>query len=90
MSRGAHGARVLVEVDGRDVAEIVPGAVVGERASKEGGLRTATLRAATRARVAEMSPDLLGSLELDELAQTHQREGFTGLRKVAPRAMIRP
>jgi hypothetical protein len=64
----------LVEVDGRDVAEIGPGAVVGERASREGGIRTATLRATTRARVAEASRDLLDRLELDALAETHQRE----------------
>ena len=44
----------VVEVDGREVAEIGPGAIVGERAALEGGVRTATLRAATRARVAEV------------------------------------
>lgn len=64
----------VVEVDGEAVAEIGPGAVVGERASQEGGVRTATLRATTRARVAETPPELLGTLELEELAETHRRE----------------
>jgi hypothetical protein len=45
-----------VEIDGEAVAEIGPGAVVGERAALEGGVRTATLRASTRARVAAISP----------------------------------
>lgn len=64
----------LVEVDGREVAEIGPGAVVGERAALEGGIRTATLRATTRAKVAETSPALLDATELGALAQTHHRE----------------
>jgi len=64
----------LVEVDGREVAEIGPGAVVGERAALEGGIRTATLRAVTRARVAETSPELLDRLELGALAEQHHRE----------------
>jgi hypothetical protein len=64
----------LVEVDGREVAEIGPGAVVGERAAQEGGIRTATLRATTRARVAEASPDVLDTQELGALAATHRRE----------------
>jgi hypothetical protein len=65
---------LLVEVDGREVAEIGPGALVGERAAIEGGIRTATLRATTRARVAEASPDQLDALELDALGATHHRE----------------
>ena len=64
----------LVEVDGRAVAEIGPGAIVGERAALEGGIRTATLRATTRARVAEASPATLDQGELGELAGTHHRE----------------
>lgn len=64
----------VVEVDGREVAEIGPGAVVGERAALAGGVRTATLRAATRARVAEASAELLAPLALDGLAALHRRE----------------
>ncbi len=57
-----------VEVDGGVVAEIGPGAVVGERAALEGGLRTATLRAATRAKVATIAPDQLSATERERLA----------------------
>jgi hypothetical protein len=59
-----------VEVDGQAVAEIGPGAVVGERAALEQGVRTATLRALTRARVAEIAPDQLDSELLAALAGT--------------------
>jgi CRP-like cAMP-binding protein len=48
--------------------------VVGERAALEGGVRTATLRATTRARVAETSAEQLDRLGLDALAATHRRE----------------
>lgn len=64
-----------VEVDGREVTEIGPGAVVGERAALEGGLRTATLRATTRARVAAIAPDQLNAAELEQLASSHRGEG---------------
>ncbi len=83
MEQGTPGTEVylildgmfVVEVDGRQVAEIGPGAVVGERAALEGGARTATLRATTRARVAEVTPDQLNAGDLDTLAATHHREG---------------
>jgi CRP-like cAMP-binding protein len=65
----------VVEVDRKEVAEIGPGAVVGERATLEGGARTATLRATTRARVAKVQPDQLDQDELGNLATTHHREG---------------
>ena len=61
-----------VEVDGEAVAEIGPGAVVGERAALEKGLRTATLRALTRARVAEIAPDQLDAGQLEALAGTRR------------------
>jgi hypothetical protein len=64
----------VVEVDGKEVAEIGPGAVVGERASLEGGTRTATLRARTRARVAEATSDELELGDLGALATTHHGE----------------
>ncbi len=68
----------MVEVDGNPVAEIGPGAVVGERAALEGGTRTATLRATTRARVTEVAPGQLNPDDLDTLAATHHREGDVG------------
>jgi hypothetical protein len=54
-----------VEVDGDLVAEIGPGAVLGERAVLDGGQRTATLRARSRCRLAVVPAELLdrGSLE---------------------------
>lgn len=64
----------VVEVDRKEVAEIGPGAVVGERAALEGGARTATLRAATKARVAEVKPDQLDRDELGTLSTAHHRE----------------
>ena len=82
LEQGAPGTDVflildgifVVEVDGEQVAEIGPGAVVGERAALEGGIRTATLRATTRARVAEVTPDELDPEDLGALASTHHRE----------------
>jgi Cyclic nucleotide-binding domain len=65
----------VVEVDDRQVAEIGPGAVVGERASQVDGRRTATLWARTRGRVASVSPEALDQEALSSLATTHQREG---------------
>ncbi|HET6746393.1 MAG TPA: cyclic nucleotide-binding domain-containing protein [Candidatus Limnocylindria bacterium] len=64
----------VVEVDGEKVGEVGPGAVVGERSAIERGVRTATLWAATKARVAETSPDGLDLSELKALAATHRRE----------------
>lgn len=64
----------VVEVDGVKVAEIGPGAVVGERSAMERGLRTASLWAATKARVAEVAADAIDLSELKALAATHRRE----------------
>jgi hypothetical protein len=57
-----------VEIDGDEVAEIGPGAVLGERAVLEGGRRTATLRARTRCRVAVVPAELLDRGSLERLA----------------------
>ena len=65
---------VVVEVDGQPVAELGPGAVVGERAVLEGGVRTATLRATTPVRVAVARADQLDPVALTELARGHRRE----------------
>jgi hypothetical protein len=64
----------VVEVDGQKIGEVGPGAVIGERSALESGVRTATLWASTRARVAETSPDGLDLSELKALAETHRRE----------------
>jgi Cyclic nucleotide-binding domain len=63
-----------VEVDGASVAQIGPGAVVGERALLEGGRRTASLRALTLSKVAAASGAELSPEMLSELAAGHRRE----------------
>ncbi len=64
----------VVEVDDRQVAEIGPGAVVGELAGLLHGKRTATLWARTPGRVASVPHDALDSQALGNLAATHRRE----------------
>jgi hypothetical protein len=58
----------VVERDGEEIAEIGPGAVVGERAGQRDGRRTATLRARTRAKVAGVPQDSLDPAALGSLA----------------------
>jgi hypothetical protein len=85
LEQGAPGTEVyvildgifVVEVNGEPVAEIGPGAIVGERAALEGGSRTATLRATTAARVAEVPSERLDPEALGTLAATHHREEAT-------------
>jgi len=63
-----------VDVDGEVVAQVGPGAILGERALLEGGVRTSTLRAATPARVAVVSAEDVDEAALPELARTHKAE----------------
>jgi Cyclic nucleotide-binding domain len=63
-----------VEVDGEALAEVGPGAVLGERAVLEGGRRTATLRAVTPCRVAVATGDAIDLTALSELSEGHRRE----------------
>ena len=63
-----------VEVDGDPVVEIGPGAILGERALIEGGVRTSTLRAVTAGRVAIVPGDQVEPAVLAELARGHRRE----------------
>jgi hypothetical protein len=63
---------LVVEIDGEEVAEIGPGAIVGEKALLEGGTRTATLRARTRSRVAVIPAELIDRQELEDLAATRR------------------
>jgi hypothetical protein len=65
---------LAAEVDGETVAELGPGAVLGERAIIEDGTRTATLRAITPAKVVSISADQLDRAALEDLA-LGRREG---------------
>ncbi len=64
----------VVEVDGESVAQIGPGAILGERSFLERGLRTATVRAVTRCKVATAPADRVDRERLAELATGHRRE----------------
>jgi hypothetical protein len=63
-----------VEVDGDIVAQVGPGAILGERALLEGGRRTSSLHAATPVRVAVVSPADVDEAALPELARGHRAE----------------
>jgi len=65
---------LAVEVDGEKLAEVGPGAILGERAVLEGGARTATLRAVSPARVAVASADQIDTAALAEVSRGHRRE----------------
>jgi Cyclic nucleotide-binding domain len=63
-----------VEIDGQVIAQVGPGAILGVRASIEGGLRTATLRAATRCRVVIVPQEVVDQAEMVALASGQRRE----------------
>jgi hypothetical protein len=66
---------LVVEAGGEGVAEVGPGAIVGEKALlEEGGTRTATLRARTPARVAVLPADAIDRQALETLAAGRDRE----------------
>ena len=60
---------LMVEIDGKSVTELGPGAVVGEMALLEGGRRTATLRAVTHCRIAVVGGEQLDRDALAEVAR---------------------
>jgi cyclic nucleotide-binding protein len=66
---------LAADVDGETVAEIGPGAIIGERAVLEGGTRTATLRAVTPCKVVAVAADQIEPSALEELAVGRRREG---------------
>ena len=51
-----------------------PGAILGERAGLEDGVRTSTLRARTKAKVAVVPADVLDAAHLAEVSTGHRRE----------------
>jgi hypothetical protein len=65
---------VEVVVGGTVLAELGPGAVLGERASLEHGRRTATIRALTSCRIVSYPAADLSADDLRELATGHHRE----------------
>jgi hypothetical protein len=82
VQQGDHGDELYllldgvlaVEVDGEEVAEIGPGAILGELAGLEAGRRTATLRARTRARVGIVPAELIDRAALEQLSVDRRRE----------------
>ena len=63
-----------VEVNGEPLADIGPGALLGERAILEGGTRTATLKAVTNCKVAVASAADIDPAALAEVSESHRRE----------------
>jgi CRP-like cAMP-binding protein len=63
-----------VVIDGEVVRELGPGAILGERAVLEGGIRTATLSAATNVRVAVASPTRSTATRCSSSRRAHRRE----------------
>lgn len=65
---------VSVTVDGVVLAELGPGAILGERAGLAGGRRTATVTALTPCRVAATQAEALPVEAIAALANQHRRE----------------
>jgi hypothetical protein len=65
---------ISVDVDGTSLGDLGPGAIVGERALLEGGRRTATLKALTKARVAVADENQIDRDALVALSEGHRRE----------------
>ena len=63
-----------VDVDGEPVAELGPGALVGERAILETGRATATVTAKTPVRAARIPAEVIDRTELEKVAEGHRRE----------------
>jgi len=65
---------LVVSVDGVEVVELGPGAVLGERAILQGGRRTGTLTAGTPARVMVVPAAGVDRDRLAGLAVSHRRD----------------
>jgi hypothetical protein len=82
LEQGAPGQDVVlildgvlrVDRDGERLAEYGPGAVLGERAHLEGGVRTSSLVAVTACRLATLDAAHLDRAALQELSEGHRRE----------------
>lgn len=65
---------LTVSVDGKQLAELGPGAVIGERAVLEAGRRTSTVTAQTKVKLIAACADALDLDALRELSGSHNRE----------------
>jgi CRP-like cAMP-binding protein len=65
---------IRIERDGERLAEYGPGALQGERAHLEGGVRTSSLIAVTACKVAAVDAAQLDRTALEELSGGHRRE----------------
>jgi hypothetical protein len=82
VKEGEPGTHVLLILDGvvridrggERLAEYGPGALLGERAHLEGGMRTSTIVAVTPCRVALFEAAHLDQAELEQLSAGHRRE----------------
>jgi hypothetical protein len=82
LKQGESGTQVLlildgvvrVDKDGERLAEYGPGAILGERAHLEGGIRTSTNVSVTPCRVAMIEADVFERSHLEELSEGHRRE----------------
>lgn len=65
---------LTVEVDGQPVADVGPGAILGEHALLGDGVRTSTLRARVPSKVAVAQIDQIRRASLVEISGRHRRE----------------
>lgn len=63
-----------IDVNGERVAEYGPGALLGERAHLEQGVRTSSIVAVTNSRVASVPGESLDRTSLEQLSTGHRRE----------------
>jgi hypothetical protein len=86
MRQGEEGAEVFlildgvvnVDVDGKQLGDLGPGTIIGERAVLEGGTRTATVTATTDCKLAVANVDEIDRESLAALAELHRREEADG------------
>jgi len=68
---------IAIDVDGKELAQLGPGAVLGERSVLEGGKRTATMRAVTNCKLAVAEAKDIDREALVQLSLGHRREEAT-------------